>query len=114
MTHTVDELYQKVVSRIKADPSTSYTAQLLDSGTGEVARKVGEEALETVIEALIGSKENLIKDSADLIYHLTVLWVSSGIDSQEVWNELKNRSTISGLEEKRARRDREKDLGVGV
>jgi len=100
MTHAIDELFQVIASRRDGDPDASYTARLLDRGTPVIARKVGEEAVETVVEALAGSKQGLSAESADLLYHLLVLWADAGVDPGEVWDELSRRAGTSGLEEK--------------
>ena len=103
MTHPIDALFEVIVSRGNEAPAGSYTARLLEQGTPVIARKVGEEAVETVIEALSGSKQTLTAESADLLYHLLVLWADRGVDPQDVWNELSRRSGISGLKEKASR-----------
>lgn len=100
MTHPVDALFQVIASRRGGDTDSSYTARLLQRGTSVIARKVGEEAVETVIEALSGSKQTLTTESADLLYHLLVLWVDGGVDPRDVWDELSRRAGTSGLEEK--------------
>jgi phosphoribosyl-ATP pyrophosphohydrolase len=68
-----------------------------------VAQKFGEEAVECLIEAVAGNRDALIAESADVLYHLLVLWVSSGVESAEVWAELIRREGISGIAEKAAR-----------
>ena len=100
MTHPIDELYRVIASRKGGDPDSSYTARLFERGTSVIARKVGEEAVETVVEALAGSKKALTAESADLLYHLLVLWADAGVDPHEVWDELSRRAGTSGLEEK--------------
>ncbi len=101
--HSLDVLFDVIESRRGADPDASYTARLLVSGTATIARKLGEESLETVIEALQGSKKTLTAESADLLYHLLVLWTDRGVDPQDVWDELDHRSGVSGLTEKASR-----------
>ena len=103
--HTLDTLYGVIASRAGGDPEASYSARLLAAGTPHVARKLGEESLETVIAALRGSKNDVTAESADLLYHLLVLWADQGIDPDEVWSELDRRTGVSGLAEK-ASRDR--------
>jgi len=112
MTHAIDELFQVIASRRDGDPDASYTARLLDRGTPVIARKVGEEAVETVVEALAGSEEGMTAESADLLYHLLVLWADAGVDPQDVWDELSRRAGTSGLEEK-ANRARNAQEGEG-
>ncbi|HCP00151.1 MAG TPA: phosphoribosyl-ATP diphosphatase [Rhodospirillaceae bacterium] len=96
----VDSLYAVIESRRSADPETSYTAQLLARGTDKIAEKVGEEAVETVVAALRGSPAALAAESADLIYHLCVLWADAGVRPEEVWTNLAERQGVSGLDEK--------------
>ena len=103
MRHAIDELFSNIVDRKNADPSVSYTAKLLDGGTNVIAQKVGEEAVETIIEAVSGSQDTLIHESADLLYHLMVLWVDADINLQSIWDELDRRSGRSGIEEKASR-----------
>ena len=103
MTHPIDALFQVIADRRGGDPERSYTARLFERGTPTIARKVGEEAVETVIEALAGSKQTLTAESADLLYHLLVLWADGGVDPQDVWSELSRRAGTSGLDEKTGR-----------
>ena len=86
-----------------ADPAVSHSARLLSRGTAKVAQKFGEEAVECLIEAVAGNRDALIAESADVLYHLIVLWVSSGVDPTEVWAELVRREGVSGIAEKAAR-----------
>ena len=99
----LDQLYQTVASRKGADPSTSYTAKLYSKGRGKIAQKVGEEGVECVIAALSEGKEALMAESADLFYHLLVLWADMGLNPEEVWAELARREGVSGIDEKNAR-----------
>ena len=103
MRHAIDELFSNIVDRKSADPSVSYTAKLLDGGTNVIAQKVGEEAVETIIEAMSGSQDSLIHESADLLYHLMVLWADADIELHSIWEELDRRSGRSGIEEKASR-----------
>jgi phosphoribosyl-ATP pyrophosphohydrolase len=100
MRHAIDKLFSNIVDRKNADPSVSYTAKLLDGGTNVIAQKVGEEAVETIIEAVSGSQDSLIHESADLLYHLMVLWADADINLQSIWDELDRRSGRSGIQEK--------------
>ena len=104
MTHILDALYDLVASRKGADPETSYTAKLFSRGRLKIAQKLGEEGVETVIAATAQSPENVVSESADLLYHLTVLWADCGITPDQVWTELAKRQGISGLDEKKARK----------
>jgi len=99
----LDRLYGIVESRRGADPASSHTAKLFHKGRAKIAQKVGEEAVETVIEAMRGDKELLLGESADLLYHLMVLWADCGIKPEEVWSKLLARDGISGIAEKAAR-----------
>jgi phosphoribosyl-ATP pyrophosphohydrolase len=99
----LDRLFGVVESRRDADPTISHSARLLSRGPAKVAQKFGEEAVECLIEAVAGNRDALIAESADVLYHLMVLWVSSGVDASDVWAELERREGVSGLTEKAAR-----------
>jgi phosphoribosyl-ATP pyrophosphohydrolase len=96
-------LWATIEARRGASPDTSYTAKLLAAGPAGVARKLGEEALEAVIEAVNGDAAALTRESADLIYHLLVLWVAAGIRPEDVAAELTRREGTSGIAEKSSR-----------
>ncbi|MBJ26532.1 MAG: phosphoribosyl-ATP diphosphatase [Alphaproteobacteria bacterium] len=81
----------------------SYTAKILNKGSDYIAQKVGEEAVEMIIAATKRSKDETISESADVLYHMMVLWVSLGISPLEVSEELENRKAYSGIEEKNSR-----------
>lgn len=100
----LDALYAVVESRRGDDPASSHTAKLFDRGPAKIAQKVGEEAVETVIEATRASKEGVVSESADLLYHLLVLWAASGVQPGEVWAALEGRKGISGIAEKASRK----------
>ena len=100
----LDRLWQVVESRRGLDPGLSHSARLLGRGTAKVAQKFGEEAVECLIEAVAGNREALIGESADVLYHLLVLWVDGNIRPAEVWEELRLREGVSGIAEKAARR----------
>ncbi|WP_026986846.1 phosphoribosyl-ATP diphosphatase [Fodinicurvata fenggangensis] len=102
--HVLDELYEVIAARRNADPEISYTAKLFAKGETKIAQKLGEEAVETVIAALKEDRAALASESADLLYHLLVLWAEKGIDPEEVWNKLQDRKGTSGLAEKAARK----------
>lgn len=89
--------------RQSGDAAQSHSARLLARGTPKVAQKLGEEAVECVIEAIQGNRTATILESADLLYHLIVLWVDAGIAPEEVWAELERREGISGIVEKASR-----------
>ena len=100
----LDTLWQTVEARrLAGDVATSHSARLLARGTPKVAQKLGEEAVECVIEATIGNRAATILESADLLYHLVVVWVDAGIRPEEVWAELARRQGISGVAEKASR-----------
>ena len=105
--HTVEileRLFSVIESRKGADPASSYTAKLLAEGKPKIAKKVGEEATETVIAATAGTPAEVARESADLLYHLLVLWAAAGVKPDEVWAELARREGTSGLAEKAARK----------
>lgn len=99
----LDRLYQTVESRRDTDPALSHSARLLSRGKRKVAQKFGEEAVECLIEAVAGNKRELIGESADVLYHLIVMWVDAGVAPDEVWHELQRREGTSGVAEKAAR-----------
>lgn len=100
----IDELYRVIASRRGGDPAKSYTAKLFAKGRGKIAQKLGEEAVETVVAALAEGPEAVVGESADLIYHLLVLWAECGITPDQVWSELGRRAGTSGIDEKKARK----------
>src|SRR5215467_1413803 len=100
---TLDRLWQVILSRRGADPKTSYTARLFARGRIKIAQKLGEEAVEAVIEGVGDNRSALVGESADLLYHLLVLWVAAGISPADVAAELARREGTSGIEEKRSR-----------
>jgi phosphoribosyl-ATP pyrophosphohydrolase len=100
----LDRLYETVASRRGQDPSTSYTAKLYSRGTAKIAQKLGEEAVEAVIEAVRGDKQKLAEESADLLYHLMVLWADAGVKPAQVYDILVGREGISGIDEKKSRK----------
>lgn len=102
-TDIIRSLYETILSRKGASPESSYTASLYAKGTAKIAQKVGEEAVETCIEAIQGNKEALAAESADLLYHLMVLWADQGLTPDDVLTILQKRQGTSGHEEKAAR-----------
>ena len=94
-----------IESRKGGDPAASYTARLL-ADPDLAAKKLGEEAVETVIEAVRNDREALAAESADLLYHLVVLWAARGLSPDEVWEKLAARRGVSGLIEKAGRGDK--------
>ena len=102
--HVLDRLYAVIDSRKGADPETSYTARLFSRGREQIAKKLGEEAVETVIAAIENDRDHLIAESADLLFHLLVLLKARGVKLEDVEAALGQRTTKSGLEEKAARK----------
>jgi phosphoribosyl-ATP pyrophosphohydrolase len=103
MSDIIKDLFDTIQSRKGADPESSYTASLLSKGTAKIAQKVGEEAVETCIEALQGNKEKIAAESADLLYHLLVLWVDQGLTPDDIYAVLQKRQGTSGHDEKASR-----------
>lgn len=99
----LERLYHTVMDRKDASPSVSHSARLMARGRSKIAQKFGEEAVECVIEAIGGTRESLISESADVLYHLIVMWVDAGVEPSDVWAELERREGTSGIEEKAAR-----------
>ncbi len=99
----LDRLWNVIESRRSADPEVSHSARLLSRGTAKVAQKFGEEAVECLIEATLGHPEGVVAESADVLYHLLVLWVDAGIKPEDVWAELQRREGVSGIAEKASR-----------
>ncbi|NNE82818.1 MAG: phosphoribosyl-ATP diphosphatase [Alphaproteobacteria bacterium] len=106
----LDRLFAVIEARKSAAPDSSYTAKLLAGGTAAITAKITEEAAETVVAALEEGPEALTRESADLLYHLCVLWADQGIRPADVWAELTRREGVSGLVEK-ASRGRNNDEG---
>jgi phosphoribosyl-ATP pyrophosphohydrolase len=100
MSDSIDRLYRAVVASRTADPATSRTAKLLRAGRGKMAKKLAEEAIEVVIDAIDGNTGAVIKESADLVYNLVALWVETGIEPRQVWAEMERRERLFGIAEK--------------
>ena len=105
-SHVLDRLYVVINSRKGADPDTSYTARLFSRGRAQIAKKLGEEAVEALIEGIRGDRPKLIAESADMLYHLLTLWAATNVRPKSVWQELARREGLSGLAEKAARKGR--------
>lgn len=99
----IQQLFDTVVARKQADPSSSYVASLFAKGKKKIAQKVGEEATETVLASAGGDTKEIVAESADLLFHLLVLWAAHDVTPDMVMNELKRREGISGIEEKNTR-----------
>jgi phosphoribosyl-ATP pyrophosphohydrolase len=100
MTDSVSRLYEAVIAAQSADPAKSRTSRLLRAGRAKIAKKMAEEAVEVVIDAMQGQPEAVVRESADLLYNLVVLWVSSGIKPEQVWAEMSRRERLFGIAEK--------------
>jgi phosphoribosyl-ATP pyrophosphohydrolase len=99
----LDRLWEVINARRGSDPRISYTARLFSRGRAKIAQKLGEEAVEAVIEGITGDRAKLVGESADLLYHLFVLWADVGVAPADVAAELTRREGTSGLVEKRSR-----------
>jgi phosphoribosyl-ATP pyrophosphohydrolase len=104
MSDSLERLYTAVLAAKHADPATSRTAKLLRAGRSKMAKKLAEEAVEVVIDAMHGETEAVVKESADLMYNLVVLWVASGIHPKDVWSEMNRRERMFGIAEKLPKR----------
>lgn len=102
--HAIDTLFAVIQGRKGADPETSYTAKLFAKGRKKIAQKVGEEAVETALAAMAEGPAGVTSESADLLYHLLVLWAEMGVSPDDVWAELNKRSGVSGIDEKNSRK----------
>ena len=100
----LDRLFATIAARKDADPAQSYTASLLAKGMEKCAKKFGEEAVETVIAAIQQDKAALASESADVLYHLAVVWAAAGITPEDVYKVLETRQAQSGLQEKASRK----------
>src|SRR5690242_4839517 len=100
MADSVARLYDAVIAAQGADPSKSRTAKLFRAGRAKMAKKLAEEAVEVVIDAMNGQPDAVVRESADLIYNLTVLWVAAGVHPDDVWDEMKRRERLFGIAEK--------------
>jgi phosphoribosyl-ATP pyrophosphohydrolase len=100
MADSLDRLYQAVLAAYGADPSVSRTARLLHAGRAKMAKKLAEEAIEVVIDAMQANREAVVRESADLLYNLVVLWASAGIEPKDVWQEMDRRERLFGIAEK--------------
>lgn len=104
--HVLDRLYLVIDSRKGADPDTSYTARLFSRGPQQIAKKLGEEAVEALIEGIRGDRPKLVAESADMLYHLLTLWAANNVRPKAVWDELARREGLSGIAEKAARKEK--------
>ncbi|MEK9279401.1 MULTISPECIES: phosphoribosyl-ATP diphosphatase [unclassified Bradyrhizobium] len=100
MSDSLERLYLAVLAARDLDPATSRTARLFQRGPTKMAKKLAEEAIEVVIDAVHGDSEAVIRESADLLYNLTVLWASAGVRPDDVWREMARREDMLGIAEK--------------
>ena len=100
MSDSLDRLYDAVMAARSADPATSRTARLLRAGRGKVTKKLAEEAIEVVIDAVHGHSDAVVRESADLLYNLVVVWATSGVRPKDVWAEMARRERLLGIAEK--------------
>src|SRR4051812_36575296 len=100
MSDSLERLYQAVIAAKDLDPASSRTARLFQRGPAKMAKKLAEEAIEVVIDAVNGNAEAVTRESADLLYNLTVLWAAAGVRPQDVWREMERREDLLGIAEK--------------
>ena len=100
MSDSLERLYLAVLAARDLDPATSRTARLFQRGPSKMAKKLAEEAIEVVIDAVNGDTDAVIRESADLLYNLTVLWASAGVRPEDVWREMTRREDMFGIAEK--------------
>jgi phosphoribosyl-ATP pyrophosphohydrolase len=100
MSDSLERLYQAVLAARDLDPATSRTARLFQRGPTKMAKKLAEEAIEVVIDAVSGKADAVVRESADLLYNLTVLWASAGVKPEDVWREMERREDMLGIAEK--------------
>src|SRR6202158_2592528 len=100
MSDSLERLYLAVIAAKDLDPAISRTARLFQRGPAKMAKKLAEEAIEVVIDAVNGNPEAVVRESADLLYNLTVLWASAGVRPADVWREMERREHLLGIAEK--------------
>ena len=100
--YNLENLFNDLLKKKNSDEQISYTSKLL-SDKNFLARKIGEESIEVILEYLNNNKHNIIKESADLLYHLSVMWISVDVKPNDIWNEFQKRRGKSGLDEKKSR-----------
>jgi len=104
MVDSIARLYDAVLAAKGSDPVVSRTARLLRAGRAKIAKKLAEEAVEVVIDAMNGDREAVIRESADLLYNLVVVWAAAGVLPPEVWKEMNRREQLLGIAEKLPKR----------
>ena len=96
----IERLYRQIMDQRDASPATSRTAKLMQDGLGKMAKKVAEEAIEVSLDAVSGNRQALIRESADLVYNLAVLWAACDVEPDHVWQEMARRERLYGMAEK--------------
>ena len=105
MTDSLDRLYEGVLAAKGSDPVVSRTARLLRAGRAKSGKKLAEEAVEVVIAAMHGERDAVVRESADLIYNLVVVWALAGVRPADVWKEMQRREELFGIAEKLLKHD---------
>lgn len=100
MSDSLERLYLAVIAARDLDPAESRTARLFQRGPAKMAKKLAEEAIEVAIDAVNGDSEAVVRESADLLYNLTVLWASTGVRPADIWREMQRRERLLGIAEK--------------
>jgi phosphoribosyl-ATP pyrophosphohydrolase len=100
MSDSIRRLYDAVRTARDQDPGGSRTARLLQAGPRKIAKKVAEEAAEVALEAAVGNRDEVVRESADLLYHLVVLWFEAGVQPKDIWAEMDRREKMYGIAEK--------------
>lgn len=104
-TDTLERLYRVIEDHRDGDPKQSYVAKRMRQGTAKIAKKLGEEAVETVIAAMENDKKEIINESADMLFHWLLLMVDQGVSIDDVMEEMTRREGVSGLTEKKNRKE---------
>jgi phosphoribosyl-ATP pyrophosphohydrolase len=104
MSDSLERLYVAVLAAKTTDPPASRTARLLHAGRAKMAKKLAEEAVEVLLDAIRDDRDAVIRESADLLYHLVVLWIACGVLPNDVWNEMERRERLLGMAEKLPKR----------
>ncbi len=100
MSDSLERLYRAILAAKDLDPAISRTARLMKHGPSKMAKKLAEEAIEVVIDAVHGNRDAVISESADLLYNLSVLWASAGVRPEDIWAEMARRERLLGIAEK--------------
>jgi phosphoribosyl-ATP pyrophosphohydrolase len=100
MSDSIERLFQAVLAARHLDPASSRTARLFQRGPAKMAKKVAEEAIEVAIDSINGNSEAVIRESADLLYNLAVLWAATGVRPADIWHEMERREHLLGIAEK--------------